>query len=172
MAQFTIEEQRINRRRCQNSAGPAGWLLRVVELTIACSLLFTGLVHIGNSYFFLSSILGYRIVPVFVAKQLALALPLLHVLVALLIVAGSWRLSALWIATGLFFVYGTAQITVLARGLQIDCGCFGIDSGQVGIASILKVFTLCASSLVVSTYRYRAAETNQRAASHIVRSER
>ncbi len=56
---------------------------------------------------------------------LALTLPMLEILLALLLVTGVWRRTAL-LGTGLLTALFTAALlSAMVRGLEIDCGCFG-----------------------------------------------
>lgn len=113
-----------------------------MTMVIALALLFTGLVHLGNSYFFLSSIIKYDLIPVFLAKQLAIILPALHITLAVFLICDFGRVSALRLALVLFTLYALVQLSVVVRGITIDCGCFGIDSDPVGFWSVARVSVL------------------------------
>lgn len=74
---------------------------------------------------FADSIAAYRLVPVpWVISLLALTLPVLEMLLAVLLVAGWWRRTAILGLGALTVMFTAALLTAWGRGLEIDCGCF------------------------------------------------
>jgi len=72
-----------------------------------------------------SAVAAYKILPTQMAHIIGYALPWLEIAVGLLIIIGiSLRMAAV-IAGGIMLVFIAAIISVWARGLLIDCGCFG-----------------------------------------------
>lgn len=128
---------------------------------IAIVLMFTGLVHLGNPSFFLSSILKYDLVPLALAKQMAIVLPFLHVALAICLVLSIFKVSSLQIAAVLFAAYALAQGLALLRGVAIECGCFGIDSEPVGIWSLAKVFLFMTATLCILLLEVRRSRFNR-----------
>lgn len=75
---------------------------------------------------FTRSINAYELVPNSVAPTIALGLPPLELLLGLLLLAGwRWVRPAAVACLGLLVVFVVALISAWARGLAIDCGCFG-----------------------------------------------
>lgn len=56
---------------------------------------------------------------------LALILPVFEMLLAVLLVTGWWRRAAVLGTAGLTLIFTAALLSAAARGLRIDCGCFG-----------------------------------------------
>lgn len=81
-----------------------------------------------------SAVAAYKILPTQIAHILGYALPWLEIAIGLLLIIGvAVRLSAM--ASGaIMVVFIAAIISVWARGILIDCGCFGgggaIDSSK------------------------------------------
>ena len=68
---------------------------------------------------------AYRLLPEALVKLLAWGLPFVEVILAVFLLAGiSVRIAAV-VAGGLLVVFMGAVASAWARGLQIDCGCFG-----------------------------------------------
>ena len=55
----------------------------------------------------------------------------------LLVVAGWWLRAASAVIVGLTSVFAVAIVSALARGLNIECGCFGTIAGRrIGLSSL------------------------------------
>lgn len=72
-----------------------------------------------------TAVAAYKILPTSLAHIVGYALPWLEIAIALLLIVGiSMRLAAV-IAGSIMVLFIAAIISVWARGLLIDCGCFG-----------------------------------------------
>jgi hypothetical protein len=114
----------------------ASWLSGLV---IAYLLLISAIAHIGNPYQFLAAIRSYQLsplVPELGMELAAIVLPFLHLALALCLITGHAQREALRISGLLFLFYAIIQTTAWARGLQVNCGCFGPSEELIGIKSI------------------------------------
>ena len=104
-----------------------GLLLRLV---LGVVLLLAGGLKVGNPLGAARAVQAYEGLPFALARWVGYALPWVEIVVGLLLVLGLFtRVSALLGAVlMLAFVIGIGQ--AWARGLTIDCGCFG-GGGQV-----------------------------------------
>ncbi|MGD7733864.1 DoxX family protein [Propionibacteriaceae bacterium G57] len=101
------------------------WVGLVARLVLGGSLLVAGLLKIGNLEDSVLSVRAYQLLPFDMSKWVGYALPPLEILLGLLIVAG---IATRWTAllgslVMVAFMFGIAS--AWARGLSIDCGCFG-----------------------------------------------
>jgi uncharacterized membrane protein YphA (DoxX/SURF4 family) len=101
------------------------WAATLARLLLGAVWLVAGLAKVGDLDASVRAVRAYRLLPDVGAQVVGAALPLAEVLLGLLLVAGlfvraSAVLSALLMAA---FVVGIAS--AWARGLRIDCGCFG-----------------------------------------------
>jgi uncharacterized membrane protein YphA (DoxX/SURF4 family) len=69
---------------------------------------------------------AYRLMPFSLAKVIGAGLPFVELMLALLLVLGLATRFAAAVASVLLVVYIIAIASVWARGLSIDCGCFGV----------------------------------------------
>ena len=106
---------------------------------IAAVLLYSGFLHITHQYLFLDAVLRYQVLPWPLAVAAALAFPCAHVIAGIQLVFPKTRCLGLPTAFVLLFTYGVAQWSVVARGMTISCGCFGVESGTVSWTSALSV---------------------------------
>lgn len=121
------------------------WLLSVPP---AALLLLSAVTHINNSYAFLSSIYSYRLFDRWSGVAIAAFLPFVQLGVGLAILFSPRLRSAaiLWCAI-LYLSFLIVQISALARGLNVSCGCFGsTDSNPIGVKSM----SVAAGGLVLS----------------------
>jgi len=122
------------------------------RLILGGLFLYAGLAKAGNVTAFARDIANYRVLP-FIGNYLAAAiLPYVEFLAGLLLVAGRRVRPAALVAGGLTAVFMLALASVVLRGLDIDCGCFG--GGHVTAAAALRR-DAGILLLAIATYRLR-----------------
>jgi uncharacterized membrane protein YphA (DoxX/SURF4 family) len=101
------------------------WLTLFARLILGGVLLVAGGLKIGNLQKSAMAVRAYELLPVSLANFLGYTLPWIEIGVGLLLLAGALvRISGLIGAvTMLAFIIAIGQ--AWARGLSIDCGCFG-----------------------------------------------
>ncbi len=101
------------------------WLTLFARLILGGVLLLAGALKIGNLQKSAMAVRAYELLPVSLANFLGYALPWVEIGVGLLLITGAAvRISGLIGAiTMLAFIVAISQ--AWARGLSIDCGCFG-----------------------------------------------
>ena len=106
------------------------WLTLIARLVLGGVLLAAGGLKIGNLQKSAMSVRAYELLPVDLANFLGYVLPWIEIGMGLLLIAGvAVSIVGLLGALTMFaFVIAIAQ--AWARGLSIDCGCFG-GGGQV-----------------------------------------
>ena len=103
----------------------------VLRLFLGVVLIWAGAAKVGRPLTAERAVQAYEIFPMEVAKWIGLALPFLEIVLGVLLVLGLFTRAAAIASTLLMvaFIVGISQ--AWARGLTIDCGCFG-GGGQVG----------------------------------------
>lgn len=115
---------------------------RLIELIVSVFLLVSGLIHMFQPYMFVYSVANYRLLPNFVSGVVAIWLPYLCICVALCIVSNFYKSEAIIIALCMFTVFFLAQLSVLVRGIDIDCGCFGHAESTIGFGTLMRPIVL------------------------------
>lgn len=102
----------------------------IARLVLGGVLLVAGGLKVGNPLGAARAVQAYDVLPFELARWVGYALPWIEIVVGLLLVLGLFTRVNAVIGTLLMaaFVVGIAQ--AWARGLAIDCGCFG-GGGQV-----------------------------------------
>ena len=106
------------------------WLTLLSRLILGGILVVAGVLKIPHPDKSAMSVRAYELLPIPVANIFGYSLPWIEVGVGLLLMAGiAVRINAL-IGTVLMVMFIIAISQAWARGLTIDCGCFG-SGGQV-----------------------------------------
>jgi hypothetical protein len=127
------------------------FLSNISSMIVAAVLLFTGLIHAAQPYFFIHTIASYRLLSADVSGLLGLWLPYLQIVLAVCIGIRIAEKVALCMAAGVFTTFALAQTAVLMRGLEIDCGCFGFVAHAVSPGSVALPIALagvCAIAVI------------------------
>ncbi len=105
---------------------------------------------------FAVDIQNYRIFPPLLSKLAALIIPPLEIIAGTLVIFGRFRLeAAVWISLMMAgFLVGDIQ--ALARGLDINCGCFGKEPSKLTFATLGRNLCLLAGILLVVFYEWRS----------------
>ena len=132
------------------------WLTLLFRLALGSVLLVAGALKVGNPQKSAMAVRAYELLPIDMANFFGYVLPWFEIGVgALLILGVAVKISAfLGGATMLIFILAISQ--AWARGLSIDCGCFGgggaIDPSQTKyLEEILRDIGL----MLMAIYLYR-----------------
>jgi uncharacterized membrane protein YphA (DoxX/SURF4 family) len=101
------------------------WLTFVFRLILGGVLLVAGALKVTDPYSSATSVRAYQILPVDLANLLGFILPFAEVAIGIFLIVGIWvRLNALAGAV-LMIMFVIAIGQAWARGISLDCGCFG-----------------------------------------------
>jgi hypothetical protein len=111
---------------------------RLIASGVAAVLAYSAYSHLENGHHFLHTILNYRLVGHSLGLVLAIAVPFVQLLLALIVLFDPpARTLGFFVCSLLFASFAIVQSTAWARGLNIACGCFGAsDDNPIGPASI------------------------------------
>jgi len=119
----------------------ARWLLAVLFLTAAVPKLM-------NLEDFAIAVHNYRLLPSVLVGVTAVVLPGVEAVAGLALLSRRWRSVAVWTVVGLCAVFTIASASAIARGLNIECGCFGVlVRRKVGYAFLAQNVGLLALAL-------------------------
>jgi hypothetical protein len=131
-------------------------------LALAGVLFWSAAAHLANPYHFLASVYEYQLVGQTAGTWIATLVPFVQLVVAACLVTRVALPGALLTASVMFLAFTSAQGIALARGLEINCGCFGPGGGiQVGAASLATSGALCllAGVAYALSWKVRSAES-------------
>ncbi len=101
------------------------WFLVGLRWIVGATFLYAGIVKLHAPQDFADSIASFQLLPAGIVNAFALGLPPFEILVALLLLSGWQKRAAALAVLGLTAIFAVAMLSALARGLTVDCGCFG-----------------------------------------------
>jgi putative oxidoreductase len=101
------------------ASGFARWLMGGI-------FIISGLAKINDPVNFLLTIREFRLLPGGVEIILALFLPWLEFILGLSLAFGLLYKTSAWMIACLNGFFALALVSILVRGIEIDCGCFGL----------------------------------------------
>jgi len=112
-------------------------VVRACQIATGVVFAWAGLAKIGDPLAFAEQIHNFRMVPVFAENLVAMTLPWIEVVAALALLLGVRARDGAILASVSLVVFTAAVIAAFARGLDIECGCFGTaDASRVGVIKI------------------------------------
>jgi putative oxidoreductase len=123
------------------------WTLGMLRLVLGGVFIYAGAVKVGAPQALAASIATFQILHAALINLLAITLPIFELTVGALLVVGVWLRAASLGTLVMTSVFTFALVSALARGLAVDCGCFG---NEAGAAQTLKYISLGRDSLLVA----------------------
>lgn len=106
------------------------WLGTLARVLLAVVFFIAGWSKVSDLAGSGRAVAAYQILPYDLAKIVGAALPFVEIVLALFLLAGLATRAVAGITGALLLVYIGGVASVWARGLSIDCGCFG-GGGQL-----------------------------------------
>jgi uncharacterized membrane protein YphA (DoxX/SURF4 family) len=134
----------------------APWFGLIARLTLGGVLLLAGFLKYDETDKSQMAVRAYEMLPIALANLIGIALPFFEIALGILLILGAGiRISgAVSAVLMVIFVVGISQ--AWARGLSIDCGCFG-GGGQVepGTANYITPLLRDTGLLALGIYLFR-----------------
>jgi putative oxidoreductase len=112
-------------------------LLAVLAWCFGGIFIYSGWIKVQDPARFLVSVRSFHLLPDPSAAWLALGLPWLEIFAGIAVLTGWLRRGGLLLLNASLLVFAIALVSALARGLDIDCGCFGAGHGSTSIRDAL-----------------------------------
>src|SRR4051794_40680551 len=110
------------------TVGP--WLATAARLVVGGVFVVAGALKVPDPAAAVRAVRAYQLLPEPLVAPVAFGLPVVEIAVGLALLAGVFTRTAAIAAAVFLAVFIAAVASAWARGLQIDCGCFG-DGGEV-----------------------------------------
>jgi uncharacterized membrane protein YphA (DoxX/SURF4 family) len=125
------------------------WIGLAVRLTAAAIWLVAGITKVADLTSFKQEVVAYDVVPS-LAEPIAYGLPFVEIALAIYFALGLLVRPAAALSLALLLFFIAVQAQAWARGLSIECGCFGgLSKETVGAGTILRDVVLIIPSLVL-----------------------
>ncbi|WP_307845342.1 MauE/DoxX family redox-associated membrane protein [Planomonospora sp. ID67723] len=130
----------------------------VSRLILAAVLIVAGGGKIGTPVLSVEAVKAYQLLPESLATAVGYGLPILEIVIGVLLVVGLLTRVAGIVSALLMLAFVIGIASAWARGLRIDCGCFG-GGGQLAageepsyLIDILRDFGLFALGVIVAWF--------------------
>jgi uncharacterized membrane protein YphA (DoxX/SURF4 family) len=108
-----------------------------LRLVVGGAFVLAGALKIAHPAEFALAVANYRLVPHALTNPVAILMPWVEVVAGSLVLAGIWLRAAALVITGLTGMFALVILSALARGLNIECGCFGTMGGRhIGLVNL------------------------------------
>lgn len=107
------------------AAPSRSWIALSLAVILGAVFVFAGVLKIADPVKFADDIQKFHILPYGASVRLAFYLPWLEVLCGLAVITGWWRSGGVVVLTALTVIFIGATVAAKARGIDVDCGCFG-----------------------------------------------
>jgi len=105
-------------------------MTNVIRAVLGSLFVLAGILKLRDGGQFAVEIANYQLLPQ-LAPYLAITLPATEIVAGLALVVPGWRRAGALVLVGLLLAFTVAVTAVKVRGINIDCGCFGGDSGPI-----------------------------------------
>lgn len=127
------------------------YLLLLVRIILGFVFIYAGAEKITDPEGFSTSISNYRLLPVFLVNIAAIVMPWIEITAGLFLIFGILVKENTIIINSLLLVFIVAIAISLARGLSIDCGCFG-KGNEIGIQKLIENSLMFIAGLLLIFY--------------------
>lgn len=122
------------------------------KLVLGAVFVVAGAQKMADPAAFAQEIANYQLLPA-LAPYLATVLPGIEVVLGLVLMAtpapSRWLRASALLTAGLMVVFTLAVTSVVVRGIDIDCGCFGTGSGAVTWTTVARDVVLLGLGVLV-----------------------
>jgi putative oxidoreductase len=139
------------------------YVVFAVRVVLGLVFIYASIDKIAHPDGFAQNIYNYRMLPHTVINVMAIIMPWMELACGALIVTGVFlRGSALWIAL-MLLIFIMALSNAVARGLDIDCGCFRVEGGHsAGVRRLIEDVFMFAGALIVLFHASPALSLSRR----------
>jgi putative oxidoreductase len=124
------------------------WTLRLI---VGGSFVIAGALKIADPAKFALDISHYRLAPREMINLVAILLPWIEFAAGSFVLAGIWLRAAALLISSMTVLFLFAILSALARGLNIECGCFGTIGGRhAGLVNLAIDSTLLSLSALLA----------------------
>ncbi len=122
----------------------------ILRCIVGGAFVFAGVLKMADPAKFAIDVSNYRLLPHEMINLVAILVPGIEVVAGLFVLAGIRLKAAALVITGLTVMFFAVIVSALARGLNIECGCFGTVGGKhIGLFNLAIDSTLfCLAALL------------------------
>ncbi len=124
-------------------------LARLLGIALGAIFLYASVSKVIDPAAFSRTVYHYQLLPPAAVNLVAIVLPWIEALVGALLIFGLRVRGASLLAVITLILFLGAMSSALARGLNIDCGCFKAEGTKLGLDRIIGDLVLLAAAFFV-----------------------
>jgi uncharacterized membrane protein YphA (DoxX/SURF4 family) len=129
-------------------------LLLVLRVALGAIFVYAAWIKLRDPWqLFAMSIDSYRILPLGVVELAARVIPWTELAVGLLLISGFWMRISGPIVSLLLLTFFVLMLRAYAKGMAIDCGCFG-PGEAISWKTLLRDGSMVAAALLLTTMAF------------------
>ena len=132
-----------------SSRAPRLYVAPALGAVVGFVFIYAGLLKAWDPVKFAADISNFRILPWGLGVRLAFYLPWVEIICGVALLIGWMRAGAIAILTALTVVFIGATISAQARGIDLECGCFGAASKNLSFTSHMAILIGLLAALVL-----------------------
>jgi uncharacterized membrane protein YphA (DoxX/SURF4 family) len=119
------------------------WINGILRLLVGGAFVFAGALKIADPAKCALDVSNYRLVPHEMVNFVAILVPWVEITAGSFVLAGVWLRAAALVITSMAAMFFVLIVSARARGLNIECGCFGTMGGKhIGLVNLAIDSTL------------------------------
>jgi uncharacterized membrane protein YphA (DoxX/SURF4 family) len=103
---------------------------------------------------FAMSIDSYQVLPLTMVEMVARTLPWVELAAGLMLVAGLWLRISAPLVSAMLLVFFALMVRAYAKGMEINCGCFG-PGEMISWRTLLRDGSLLAAALLLTSISFQ-----------------
>lgn len=140
-----------------NNKTPAGIAALILRMVVGAVFVYAAWLKLRDPWaMFAIAIDSYQVLPVWAVELVARTLPWFELLLGLVLMSGVWQRVSTACTSLLLLVFLGLMVRAMAKGMQIECGCFG-SGEQISAWTLMRDGGLMAASLFVTWMAFRQA---------------
>ena len=146
------------------------YLQLLLRLVLGGLFVWAAIGKISDPEGFAKSIFRYRLLPAGLINILAITLPFVELFAGGFLLAGAFRRGSSLLLSCFLSVFLIALLSALARGLQIDCGCFAPAAAAASnydiFSAILRDLCMLLAALAIFFHEAGGGRQSSRGENH------
>lgn len=134
------------------------YFLLILRIVVGAVFIYSSIDKLFNQEAFARAIYNYKFLPDIFINIFAIIIPYLELFCGILLIAGIFKGGSSFIISILLVLFIIALTQAYARGLDISCGCFSLETvGQKDdiLARIIEDILLLSASIIVFIKSYK-----------------
>jgi uncharacterized membrane protein YphA (DoxX/SURF4 family) len=130
------------------------WLVLILRVALGAVFVYAAYTKLRQPWLlFAMSIDAYGLLPQWAVLALARSLPWCELAIGALLLGGLWLRQAALAASSLLVVFLGIMLRSFSKGLEIDCGCFGLGEA-LSLKTLVRDGLLVVSSMVLTVLAF------------------